>query len=278
ANNVRFIEREHLYALGSTMDAVKKIIPDAAECSKTAADAIAVILGSAPSRPSKPPKPAKPRARTEKSVIFRLKDEFKDMVHELTGVFKLEDIEQPRARQKQKTQAVQTLGRVDRRTGPALIAGDRSARKPQQTKLFAHHDDSHPFTPVSTTVEVMSLPAMLKARQAAEEATQVGFEAEEATFARPRSDFAFGDITEGGERTVIDSPALHKPLGKKDLSKTRPVGAIDNRTKPMGALVDDRTRPMDALVDNRTKPMGSIDSSRPKTPSRPPPPPTRGRS
>nr|MBA3391876.1 NAD(P)-binding domain-containing protein [Deltaproteobacteria bacterium] len=54
ANNVRFIEREHLYALGSTDDVVRRAVPDATPCQPVPADALAVVLG-APTRPARPP-------------------------------------------------------------------------------------------------------------------------------------------------------------------------------------------------------------------------------
>jgi hypothetical protein len=45
ANNVRFIERPHLYALGSTEEVVRRLAPDAVECPKSPEDALAVLRG-----------------------------------------------------------------------------------------------------------------------------------------------------------------------------------------------------------------------------------------
>ena len=45
ANHVRFVERPHLYALGSTEDVVRRIAPDAVECSPSPDDALAVLQG-----------------------------------------------------------------------------------------------------------------------------------------------------------------------------------------------------------------------------------------
>jgi thioredoxin reductase/ferredoxin len=45
ANHVRFIERPHLYALGSTEDVVRQLAPDAVECAKTSEDALAALKG-----------------------------------------------------------------------------------------------------------------------------------------------------------------------------------------------------------------------------------------
>jgi thioredoxin reductase len=44
ANQVRFVERPHLYALGSSEDVVRRFAPDAAECPSSAAEALAVLL------------------------------------------------------------------------------------------------------------------------------------------------------------------------------------------------------------------------------------------
>ncbi len=62
ANNVRFIEREHLYALGSTDDVVRRIAPDATPCPTAPSDALAVVLGhrTTPPRPASQPQRVRP--------------------------------------------------------------------------------------------------------------------------------------------------------------------------------------------------------------------------
>src|SRR5262245_45188736 len=44
ANHVRFVERPHLYALGSTEDAVRRFAPDAVPCPHTPDEALAILL------------------------------------------------------------------------------------------------------------------------------------------------------------------------------------------------------------------------------------------
>lgn len=87
ANNVRFVERPHLYALGSTEDAVRKIVPDATECPRDPAEAVALVLG----RPVH--KSAKQRAR---SVVEHLVDDFFDVVTSVSGALHLSAAEDVR--------------------------------------------------------------------------------------------------------------------------------------------------------------------------------------
>jgi hypothetical protein len=68
---VRFVDRPHLYALGSTEDAVRRVAPDAVQCSRDPAEAIANLLG----RPS-------PRPGRLRSVVG-------DVVHEVTAVIRM---------------------------------------------------------------------------------------------------------------------------------------------------------------------------------------------
>ena len=68
---VRFIERPHLYALGSTEDAVRRAAPDAAQCPRDPAEAIALVLGRPVARPG------------------RLRSVVGDMVHEVSVVMKM---------------------------------------------------------------------------------------------------------------------------------------------------------------------------------------------
>ena len=153
ANNVRFVEREHLYTLGSTQDVVRRIAPNAAECARTADDAIAAILGKPTRQPRAASRHAASRqaARQDHSIVSRIKNEFEEMVSELTGVFKVVEIEDRRPKTKRATHS---------RLIPAA-----SLRRTPPPKLFASHDPELPYTPVDTTVEMMSLPAMLRRQQ-----------------------------------------------------------------------------------------------------------------
>lgn len=82
ANNVRFVERPHLYALGSSEDAVRRIVPEAIECPKDPEHAISALLGH-PQHKS-----ATARAR---SVVDHLRDEFREVVTNVSGVFRMPD-------------------------------------------------------------------------------------------------------------------------------------------------------------------------------------------
>jgi hypothetical protein len=68
---VRFVERPHLYALGSTEDAVLRVVPDATPCPRNVDDAIAVLLG-------------RPRARPGRlrSVVGEVLHDVGDVVHD----------------------------------------------------------------------------------------------------------------------------------------------------------------------------------------------------
>jgi thioredoxin reductase/ferredoxin len=82
ANNVRFVEREHLYALGSTEDVVRAAVPEAIECPKSVDDALAIVLGKAAPRASH---------NRLRSVVEHIHDEFRDVLTSVTGVFRLTD-------------------------------------------------------------------------------------------------------------------------------------------------------------------------------------------
>jgi len=81
ANNVRFVEREHLYALGSTEDVVRKVVPEATECPKDPDEALALVLGKARSH------------RRLRSVVEHIHDEFREVVTSVTGVFRMPNLE-----------------------------------------------------------------------------------------------------------------------------------------------------------------------------------------
>lgn len=85
ANNVRFIERPHMYALGSTEDVVRRIAPDVQVCPRSAEEAIAVLRGRAV------PKSA---GRRMLSVVDHLRDEFHDIATSVSVAFRLSDLEE----------------------------------------------------------------------------------------------------------------------------------------------------------------------------------------
>jgi thioredoxin reductase/ferredoxin len=80
ANNVRFVERPHLYALGSTEETVRRVAAEAAEGTRDPAQAIAILLG----KPA--PRPSNHRIRT---MVSHLRDELRDAVTSVSGAFKL---------------------------------------------------------------------------------------------------------------------------------------------------------------------------------------------
>ena len=84
ANNVRFVERPHLYALGSTEDVVRRVVPDAVECPRTPEEAVAIVLGHEVHASS---------GRKVLSVIEHLRGEFHDVVTQVSGAFRLVDLE-----------------------------------------------------------------------------------------------------------------------------------------------------------------------------------------
>jgi len=101
ANNVRFIERPHLYTLGASDEVVRRIVPDASECPRSADEALALLRGD---RPSQRP----PQRRRVRSAVGHMRDELRDAVNELSGVFRIQDLD-PAGR----------LGRAKPRTPPA---------------------------------------------------------------------------------------------------------------------------------------------------------------
>jgi len=84
ANNVRFVERPHLYALGSTEAVVRRIAPHAVEGSKVPEDALAIILGK---------QVHKSAGRRMMSAVEHLRDEFHDVATQVSSAFKLSDLE-----------------------------------------------------------------------------------------------------------------------------------------------------------------------------------------
>jgi thioredoxin reductase/NAD-dependent dihydropyrimidine dehydrogenase PreA subunit len=84
ANQVRFVERPHLYALGSSEDVVRRFAPDAAECPRTPEQALAILLDRPGSRSP---------VRRVRSVVEHLRDELRDVVTSVSSVFRLPDVE-----------------------------------------------------------------------------------------------------------------------------------------------------------------------------------------
>ena len=84
ANQVRFVERPHLYALGSTEDVVRRYAPAATPCPPTPAEALAILLDR-----------AAPRSPTQRvrAVVSHLRDELREVVTSVSSAFRLSDLE-----------------------------------------------------------------------------------------------------------------------------------------------------------------------------------------
>ncbi len=92
ANQVRFVERPHLYALGSTEDVVRRFAPDATECPRAPEDALAALIDRPAARPAARPAPRQP-VRRMKSVAQHLREEIWDVVTSVSAAFRLSDLE-----------------------------------------------------------------------------------------------------------------------------------------------------------------------------------------
>jgi len=154
-NNVRFVERPHLYTLGASDEVVKRLVPDASECPRSAAESIALVLGQ---RQQKHPRPATAPVQKPHRVregLASLRDEFRDMVHELTGVFKVADLEGPQRKVGTRT-PVGGERKIGARTEPfgvrAVVPASRLARA--RTTPAAEFGDEH----TSTSVNPWAMP------------------------------------------------------------------------------------------------------------------------
>ncbi|HEY6039968.1 MAG TPA: NAD(P)-binding domain-containing protein [Kofleriaceae bacterium] len=144
ANNVRFVERPHLYTLGASDEVVRRLIPQAAECPRNAAESIAMVLGrDVAAHPAR----AHGRVRT---VVGHLRDELRDAAKDLSGVFKLSDLE-PRGRARTPAAGVPTKVIPAQRLARGVTTG---AARAIPTEI-AHEQTSrtaNPFAPERTIV------------------------------------------------------------------------------------------------------------------------------
>ncbi|HEU4734842.1 MAG TPA: NAD(P)-binding domain-containing protein, partial [Kofleriaceae bacterium] len=137
ANHVRFVERPHLYQLGSTEEVVRRFAPDAAECPRTPDEVLAILLG----RPA-------PRAQAHRmrSVAQHLRDELFEVVTSVSAAFRLSDLEPPR-------DARRTMARTPVRGVGAIGAGAKTIPASRLTAgRPATRGDASPFDPDSTIV------------------------------------------------------------------------------------------------------------------------------
>jgi len=217
ANNVRFIEREHLYALGSSADAVHKVAPDAGECSKSSDEALAVLRGTAAPKA----KPARPR--TEHSFIGTLRDK----VREVTGVFRIGTLDEPPPRHARSGNA------PTRRTPHPQVIPAARLRRTESVKLFAHHDRVKPFTPADTTLEIRSLPTLLAERG-------IEFESESTSVDVRTLRNAESESTSVDVRTLRNADHDTQPV---DLVPGPETGADTRRPLRRGSMAPDPSPP-----------------------------------
>jgi hypothetical protein len=147
ANNVRFVEREHLYALGSTEDVVRALVPDATECPSSPEEALAQLLG----------RKSKPQHRRLQSLVGHIQDEFHDVVTSVSMMFKLPDADEPPITRTDVRKHGKKLPPVKRRAatpdpgecadaqeshGANAHAGQAS-RRPQPVRRRTHREQRH---------------------------------------------------------------------------------------------------------------------------------------
>jgi thioredoxin reductase (NADPH) len=148
ANNVRFVEREHLYALGSTEDVVRALVPDATECPSSPEEALAQLLG----------RKSKPQHRRLQSLVGHIQDEFHDVVTSVSMMFKLPDADEPPITRTDVRKHGKKLPPVKRRAATpipvsALTRKKATAPTPMLVKRPAGHN---PFAAERTESSVTS--------------------------------------------------------------------------------------------------------------------------
>jgi len=117
ANNVRFVERPHLYTLGSTEEVVRRIAPEAEPCARSAEEAIQVVLGKPVTRGA---------GRRMRSVVEHLRDEVTHVATSVSHAFRLSDLESNAAVMRSARTRTPVSGvPVVRKTPTRLVPPDR---------------------------------------------------------------------------------------------------------------------------------------------------------
>jgi len=176
-NNVRFVERPHLYTLGASDEVVRRLIPQASECPRTAAESIAMVLG-ATAQP--PPVPVRDRVR---SVVGHMRDEIREAVGDLSGVFKISDLDQ-RARVRTPVGGVPVKGVIP---AQRLVRGKTTASQRSIPNDFPIHERTatvvNPFAPERTVVGMTPIRPRSQqkaiAKPAKRPAVRLGFDTSE---------------------------------------------------------------------------------------------------
>jgi thioredoxin reductase/ferredoxin len=178
ANNVRFVERPHLYALGSSEDVVRRFVPDAVQCTSSPDEALAFLAGH-----------KAPRHRL-RSVVTHIADEFIDVVTSVSQVFHLDDVERPRRPSHTPSRGVKAITRTPARgvapaqrpprTAPPVIPPSMLARrKPAGTPKLGR--DTLPLTSLGGDLPVRSLVREVDPEDAATTPRLRAFEDEPST-------------------------------------------------------------------------------------------------
>ena len=152
-NHVRFIERPHLYALGSTEDAVRRFVPDAVPCPPTPDEALAILLDRSP--------PRSPGRRVQ-SVVEQLRDELREFAGEVitsvSAAFRLSDLAPSREPGRAGPEPP-ARGAAPRRASSKVIPASRLIPRRAATTGAVRRAPAPRFN-TETTVEIASLPAL----------------------------------------------------------------------------------------------------------------------
>jgi thioredoxin reductase len=120
ANNVRFVERPHLYALGSSEAVVRRFAPDAVECARSAQDALAIVLDR--------PLPRSP-VRRARSAAAHLRDELREAVSSVSSAFRLSELEPTRQIRRAAPRGPARAAAAERTSSPIIAASRLTARR-----------------------------------------------------------------------------------------------------------------------------------------------------
>jgi hypothetical protein len=233
-NHVRFVERPHLYALGSSEDVVRRFAPDAVQCPHTPDEALAILLDRPAPRSS---------VRRVRSVVDHLRDELREVVTSVSSAFRLSDLEPPRDHRR-------ALTRTPARGVAAIRAGSQVV---PTSRLTAGSPATGP-TPRG---------GVPRSRQFTSEQTMIGPAPILPRSARRRTG-AVGDTTLplpaiGGERTTVAVPSLRaleraaglagRPLPSPTDEMTSLRRAGDEPTDETASLraLEQRTQQLDLL-------------------------------
>ncbi len=214
AIGVRFVERPHLYTLGASDEVVRRLVPDATECPRTAEESIALVRGLQQTS-------ARPSPRKVRAAVGQIRDELRGAVSDLSGVFKISDLQRvaaakPTTKPKTKTDPLIPVNRLARRAVPSSASlGRATGAVPAIT--------GNPFGDSATT-------SVTRMNRFGPESTFVGSSPVRPTSAKPRrppppppkrpaaQQFAFdtGEIEAFGDRVAVSESKRPNPFDTGD--------------------------------------------------------------